>query len=82
MSCDCASASALTRALTSVRRVETSPCVEMPTRSACANDVIASLVAMRVLDGTQSASTHWPPTPSRSTSDTSAPSCAATSAAS
>ena len=82
MSWDCASASALTRSLTSGSWVRTSPSVLMPTRSACANDVMASLVAMSVLLGTQSASTHCPPTPSRSTSVTSASSCTATSAAS
>ena len=82
MSADCASASALTRRFTSLSCVDTSPWVCTPTRSACENEVIASLVAMNVLDGTQSASTHWPPTPSRSTSVTSASSWAATRAAS
>jgi len=60
----------------------TSPTVRTPTRSACEKAVIASPVAMKVLDGTQSDSTHWPPAPSRSTSTTSAPSCTATRAAS
>ena len=82
MSVDCASASALTRACTSSTSVETVPSVCTPTRSAWEKVVIASLVAMKVLDGTQSASTHCPPTPSRSTRDTCAPSCTATSAAS
>src|SRR5690606_24852954 len=44
--------------------------------------VITSAVAIRVLDGTQSVSTDAPPRPSQSTTVTSAPSCAATSAAS
>ena len=39
-------------------------------------------VAIRVFDGTQSLSTHAPPGPSRSTTVTSAPSWAATRAAS
>ena len=82
MSADCASASAFTRALTSSTAVTTSPTVLTPTRSACANAVMASLVAMNVFDGTQSDSTHWPPTPSRSIRVTSAPSWSATSAAS
>ena len=38
--------------------------------------------AIRVLDGTQSVSTHAPPRPSLSTTVTRAPSCAATRAAS
>ncbi len=82
MSADCASARALTRALTSSTAVTTSPVVCTPTRSAWAKSTIASLVAMNVFDGTQSDSTHCPPTPSRSTRVTSAPSCTATSAAS
>ena len=43
---------------------------------------ISSAVAIRVLLGTQSVSTAEPPSPSVSTTVTSAPSCAATSAAS
>ena len=82
MSPDCARARALTRWLTSASRALTVPSVCTPTRSAWEYDVIASLVAMKVLLGTQSDSTHCPPTPSRSTRVTSAPSCTATSAAS
>ena len=82
MSFDWARARALTRALTSSTTVDTVPSACTPTRSACEKVVIASLVAMNVLEGTQSDSTHWPPTPSRSTRDTSAPSCTATRAAS
>src|ERR1700678_1506470 len=44
--------------------------------------VIALDVSMSVLDGTQSVSTHAPPSPSESMTVTSAPSCAATRAAS
>ena len=83
MSADCASASALTRALTSSTAVDHLAVGVHARRGRRArSDVIASLVAMKVLDGTQSDSTHCPPTPSRSTSVTSAPSCTATSAAS
>ncbi len=39
-------------------------------------------VAISVFDGTQSVSTHEPPSPSSSMTVTSAPSCAATRAAS
>ena len=53
-----------------------------PSRGESASEVIASDVAISVFDGTQSVSTHAPPTPARSTNVTSAPSCAATSAAS
>ena len=44
--------------------------------------VISSAVAISVLLGTQSVRTAEPPTPSVSTTETSAPSCAATCAAS
>jgi hypothetical protein len=82
MSADCASASAFTRACTSVTSAVTEPSVRTPICSASSRWTITSLVAMKVLDGTQSDSTHWPPTPSRSTRTTSASSCVATRAAS
>ncbi len=88
MSRDCASASAFTRALTTARSTVTSPSAGAPDRSRTpsgslqANVVIDSLVAISVFDGTQSASTQAPPSPSRSTTSTSAPSWAPTSAAS
>ncbi len=45
-------------------------------------DVMVPAAAMRVFEGTQSVSTLAPPSPSRSMTVTSAPSCAATRAAS
>ena len=54
----------------------------IPSSSADSKEDITSAVAISVLDGTQSVSTDAPPTPSRSTSTTSAPSREATSAAS
>ena len=51
-----------------------------PSSAAPATSVISSAVAIRVLLGTQSVSTAEPPMPSVSTTVTSAPSCAATSA--
>src|SRR6478672_8145382 len=81
MSADCCCARPLMRSLTDVRSTATSPAtVPTPTRGASRNAVTRSLVAMRVLLGTQSVSTHDPPMPSRSTTVTVAPSCAATSA--
>ena len=53
-----------------------------PSSAASATSVISSAVAIRVLLGTQSVSTAEPPTPSVSTTVTSAPSWAATRAAS
>ena len=53
-----------------------------PSRDAPSSDAISPDVAMSVLDGTQSVSTQAPPRPSESTTVTSAPSWAATSAAS
>ena len=82
MSPDWASARALILACTSATWTVTVPTACTPTRSAWDRSVMASEVAMRVLLGTQSASTHMPPTPSRSTRVTSAPSCTATRAAS
>ena len=49
---------------------------------ATSNRVMKSAVEMSVLLGTQSVSTAAPPTPSRSTTVTVAPRCAATRAAS
>ena len=54
----------------------------MPSSSATSKSAMTSAVAMRVLLGTQSVSTAEPPMPSLSTTVTSAPSWAATSAAS
>ena len=89
MSVDWSAASCLTRALTRARStlmvVAASPWWSWKlTPSSCAVDmsVISSAVAISVLLGTQSVSTAEPPTPSVSTTVTSAPSCAATWAAS
>ena len=88
MSSDWAAASRFTRSLTAARSTETRPgagrsaAMRTPRSPLSAARVITSAVAMRVLLGTQSVSTHEPPRPSRSTTVTSAPSCAATSAAS
>lgn len=54
----------------------------MPSSPAEPMSVITSAVAIRVLLGTQSVSTALPPSPSRSTTVTSAPSWLATRAAS
>ena len=54
----------------------------MPSSADSDTSVISSAVAMSVLDGTQSVRTAEPPTPSVSTTVTSAPSWAATWAAS
>ena len=81
MSSDCCCASALMRPLTERTSTATSPAtVPTPTRGASRNAVTRSLVAISVLLGTQSVSTHAPPMPSRSTTVTVAPSWAATSA--
>ena len=54
----------------------------MPRSAApCTTDIVVE-VAISVLDGTQSVSTHAPPRPSLSTTVTRAPSWAATRAAS
>src|SRR5690606_35225692 len=93
MSCDWARASRFTRRLTLPRSTPTtraacsmcgvSSATMLPSSSYDESKVvITSAVAMRVLDGTQSVSTDAPPRPSASTTVTSAPSCAATSAAS
>src|ERR1700761_250997 len=54
----------------------------MPRSEAPLTTVTVLDVSISALDGTQSVSTHEPPSPSRSASVTWAPSCAATSAAS
>ena len=58
------------------------PPVAMPSPADRLSRVIALDVSMSVLEGTQSVSTQAPPGPSESTRVTSAPSCAATRAAS
>ena len=73
MSSDCCCASALIRRVDRARgrrrrRRRPSP---TPTRGASRNAVTRSLVAISVLLGTQSVSTHAPPMPSRSTTVTS-----------
>ena len=87
MSADCASASVFTRSLTRARSTvtallgsEPASLKEMPSSAASSMSAISSAVAIRVLLGTQSVSTAEPPRPSLSTTVTSAPSCAATSA--
>ena len=84
MSWDCWMASALTRRLTACRSTVTASGDPgfTPIPGALRNAVTFSLVAIRRLLGTQSHSTHEPPMPSRSTTVTSAPRSAATSAAS
>ena len=93
MSCDWASASRFTRRLTLPRSTPTtraglsmcgvSSATMMPSSSYEESKVvITSAVAIRVFDGTQSVSTDAPPRPSQSTTVTSAPSWAATRAAS
>src|SRR5262249_52710301 len=58
------------------------PAPALPVPSCSTYCVRASAIAINALLGTQSVSTQAPPRPSRSTTVTSAPSCAATSAAS
>ncbi len=90
MSSDWVRASLVTRALTRARSTLTRPSgpksSDEPSRTPSWPDsavsVIDSAVAIRVFEGTQSVRTAEPPSPSRSTTVTSAPSCAATSAAS
>ena len=89
MSEDWSVASCLTRALTRARStriaVAASPSLSRkftPSSAAPDSSLITSAVAIRVLLGTQSVSTAEPPTPSVSTMVTSAPSWAATWAAS
>ncbi len=92
MSSDCWRASARTRRLMTPRLIAMSGRLARPAAFGIENctprspaDAIASVasaVAMRVFDGTTSVSTAAPPTPTRSTSVTSAPSWAPASAAS
>ena len=79
MSADWASARLFTRWLTRWRSTEGAS-LRIPSSPAPAKSVITSAVAISVLLGTQSVSTAEPPTPSLSTTVTSAPSWAATSA--
>ena len=89
-SADCAQASARTLAYsrgasTVARAVPAEPGPQsrrMPRAAAPSSAAIMPEVAISVLDGTQSVSTQAPPSPSRSTTVTLAPSCAATRAAS
>ena len=83
MSADWSAASWRTRWLTRARSTWTpsSPIIT-PSSLALLTSVISSAVAIRVLLGTQSVSTAEPPMPSLSTTVTSAPSWAATRAAS
>jgi hypothetical protein len=91
MSSDCWRASESRRLLTAARLIATSglsgdPLAlreELHAQVGCLEiATAASAVAMRLLEGTTSVMTAAPPTPARSTSVTSAPSCAAASAAS
>ena len=84
MSADWATARPLTRRLTFARSSPTaaSSPPSSPRTAESRTEVMAPAAAISVLDGTQSVSTLAPPMPSRSTTVTSAPSCAATSAAS
>ena len=82
MSADWAWARRITRALTWARSVTSEPSKVMPSSLASSMSAISSAVAISVLLGTQSVSTAEPPIPSVSTTVTSAPSWAATRAAS
>src|SRR5262249_25894656 len=84
MSADCAAASRFTLLLiTDVSMLTASrPAPRIPNCSVSRYAVTTSELAMKVLDGTQSCSTQAPPAPSASTTVTSAPSWAATRAAS
>ena len=88
---DCARASALIRRCSRVASTGRAPSpppspppglMRIPRSAALFSTVTVLDVSIRVLEGTQSVSTQAPPSPSRSASVTSAPSCAATSAAS
>src|ERR1019366_9300916 len=82
MSWDWARARSVIRSYSRAALTVARPPVAMPSRGARFSIVIALKVSMRVLEGTQSVSTQAPPTPSESTTVTSAPSWAATRAAS
>ena len=92
MSSDCWLARSLSRRFTARRSTETTGATCRPASFGTENRTpsramrwiapIEFAVAMRVFDGTTSVSTAEPPTPDRSTSVTSAPSCTPASAAS
>src|SRR5215469_12148010 len=85
-SADCAMASARTLAYRRAASTRTAPfrseLTSSPRPGEASMAAIIPELAMSVFDGTQSVSTQAPPRPSRSTTVTSAPSCAATRAAS
>ena len=82
MSCDWARARSEIRSYTRPGLTRVQPPRPFPRPELRWIGVIASAVAMRDFEGTQSVSTQAPPSPSESTTVTSAPSCAATNAAS
>ena len=82
MSADWARARSVIRWYSRAALTVAGPPVAMPSPADRLSRVIALDVSMSVLEGTQSVSTQAPPGPSESTRVTSAPSCAATRAAS
>ena len=82
MSRDWAWARSMIRSQSRAALTAAGPPATMPSRSLRLSSVIALDVSMRDLEGTQSVSTQAPPSPSESTTVTSAPSWAATRAAS
>src|SRR5271170_3260623 len=82
MSADWARARSVIRSYSRAALTVARPPVAMPSPADRLSRVIALDVSMSVLDGTQSVSTQAPPSPSESMTVTSAPSCAATRAAS
>ena len=82
MSADWARARSVIRSYSRAALTVARPPVAMPSWADRLSRVIALDVSMSVLDGTQSVSTQAPPIPSESTMVTSAPSWAATRAAS
>src|SRR6516162_532514 len=82
MSADWARARSVIRSYSRAALTVARPPVAMPSPEDRLSRVIALDVSMSVLEGTQSVRTHAPPSPSESTTVTSAPSCAATRAAS
>src|SRR5580704_15192056 len=82
MSADWARARSVIRSYSRAALTVARPPVAMPSPADRLSRVIALDVSMSVLDGTQSVSTQAPPIPSESTTVTSAPSWAATRAAS
>ena len=81
-SADCAPARSRTRAYSPGASTAAAASSRMPSPADLSSAAIRPDVAISVFDGTQSLSTHAPPRPSRSTTVTSAPTCAATRAAS